>query len=189
MTAVRFVSRPSFGDMVRFTFDQALRSLGSQAIHGFGWGVAAFGLLVGAPADIWLPPALLGVVFGSGAFGLLFAWWTYGRHPERLVETVTVDERGLHIEAPDSETRQAWSVFREARETPDVFMLLSLRAPSQVLGKRGVSEAALEAFRGFLRDAHLLRQRPSHLPAIAGFVVGAALAISLPFVFGYARVG
>jgi hypothetical protein len=187
MTPVRFVSRPAFGDLVRTTLDQTVRSLGAQAIHGFGWGVAAFGLLVGAPADIWAPPALLAVVFGSGVMSVLFQWWVYGRHPERLVETVTADEHGLVIEAPNSQVRQAWSVYREARETRDVFMLTSVRTMSQVFGKRGVSDAALEVFRGFLRGAGILRERRTRTRGIVGFVCGALLAV-LPFFLGFGMV-
>jgi hypothetical protein len=189
MTEVRFVSRPQLSDMRRFTFRQAFESLGAQAVHGFGWGVAIFGLLVGVPADIWLPPALLGVVFGSGLFSLVFQWWMYGRNPDRLVETVIADERGLLIEGPDSQVRQAWSIFRDARETDDLFMLSSVRSMSQVLGKRAVGAADLEAFRGLLRGAGLLRDQRSSIRGIVGFLLGAAIAIGMPFVFGMARLG
>jgi len=189
MTAIRFVSRPSFGDLARVTLEQAFRSMGAQAVHGFGWGVAAFGLLVGVPADVWIPPALLGVLFGTGLFSLFFQWWIHGRHSERLVETVTADEAGIVIEAPESQVRQAWTVYRDARETRDVFILSSIRTMGQVLAKRGVSEAALEEFRSLLRAANLLRKPQTGTRAIVGFIGGALIALSLPFVAGIASFG
>ena len=189
MTAIRFVSRPSFGDLARVSFAQAFRSMGAQALHGFGWGVAAFGVLVGIPADVWVPPAVLGVLWGTGLFGVFFQWWTFGRHPERLVETVTADESGIVIEARDSQVRQAWKVYREANETRDVFILSSLRTMGQVLAKRGVSEAALDEFRDLLRAAGLLRAPARAIRAVVGFVAGALTALSLPFVAGIASFG
>jgi hypothetical protein len=187
VTQVRFVSRPGFGEVRRFTLEQSFRSLSTQAVHGFGWGVAAFGLIAGAPVDIWLPPAVIGVFFGIGLFSLLVQWWIYGRHPERLVETITADERGLLIEGPESQIRQAWSLFRDAHETRDVFMLTAVRTMSQFLGKRGASESELEAFRGYLRGAGLLRSRQTWARGIAGFGIGFILALGLPFAFGIAR--
>jgi hypothetical protein len=186
---LRFVSRPTFGDVVGLTFDRSFRSLGAQALHGFGWGVAAFGVLFRLPADIWLPPAVLGFAWGTGLMSALFQWWIYGRHPERLVETVTADEQGLAIEAPDSQSRSAWRMYREAHESRDAFVLISIRTMSQVLGKRGVSDAALEEFRGFLRRTGLLRERRPATRGIAGFVLGFGVALCLPFVAGFARVG
>ncbi len=188
MTAIRFVSRPTVRDMIGLTFDQTLRSLGAQAIHGFGWGVAAFGILGGAPLDIWLPPALIGVLFGSGLFALLFVWWTYGRSPETLVETVTADGGGILIEAPRSQVRQAWGAFREARETTGVFLLSTPARPSQILGKRGVSEEALQGFRALLRAERLLRDDPTPTRGIVGFLGGAAIAIVMPLALAAAGV-
>lgn len=190
MTGISFVSRPSFGDLARASFAQAFRSIGAQALHGFGWGAAAFGVGLGIAADVWVPPAVLGILWGSGTFGVLFQWWTYGRHPERLIETVTADETGIAVEGRLSQTRHAWSVYREARETRDVFTLSSLRAMGQVLAKRGVSDAALAEFRALLRAAGLLREpRTRRIAPFAGFVGGAALAFSLPFVAGVATLG
>jgi YcxB-like protein len=189
MTSLRFVSQPTFGDVVRVGFDRAFRSLGAQALHGFGWGVAAFGVLFGIPADIWLPPALLAVLFGTGLLSLVFQWWIYGRHPERLVETVTTDESGLMIEAPDSQLRHAWRMYRDAEESKDAFVLFAVRTMPQVFGKRGVSDAALEEFRGFLRGAGLLRERRTAVRGIAGFLLGFCIALGLPFVAGFVRIG
>lgn len=189
MTPLRFVSRPSFGDVVRVGLDRAFRSLGAQAIHGFGWGVAAFGLLFRIPVDIWAPPALLAVVFGTGLLSLVFQWWMYGRHPERLVETITADEAGLLIQAPNSELRQAWRLYRDAEESDDAFVLFAVRTMPQVFGKRGVSDAALEEFRGFLRRAGLLRERRTAVRGVAGFLFGFCIALGLPFVAGFVKVG
>jgi hypothetical protein len=188
MTAIRFVSRPRFGDLVRLTVEQTFRSVGAQAVHGFGWGVAGFGLVYGIPADVWGPPALLAVVFGTGLYGVVFQWLIFGRRPERLTETVTADEQGIVIEGPDNHVRHPWSMYREARETPSLFILGAVRTLSQVLAKRGVSEAALEEFRGFLRTAGLLRERPGPARGILGFVVGALIALALPFVAGIATI-
>jgi hypothetical protein len=189
VTAIRFVSRPTFRDIIGLTVDQTFRSLGAQAVHGFGWGVAAFGIVAGAPLEIWLPPALIGVLFGSGSFALLFVWWTYGRSPESLVETVTAGGGGILIEAPSRQVRQAWGAFREARETATAFLLSAPARPSQVLGKRGVSEEALQGFRALLQAARLLRDDPIPTRGIVGFVGGAAIAIVMPFALGAAGVG
>jgi hypothetical protein len=189
MTAIQFVSRPTFRDLARITVEQSFRSMGAQAIHGFGWGVAGFGLVIGIPADTWLPPALIGVLVGTGLLGVFMQWWLYGRHPDRLVETVSADDAGIVIQAPGTEIHHAWRVFRDARETPAAFVLSSTRAMGQVLAKRGVSEPALEQFRSRLRSAGLLRPAAAPSRAVVGFVLGVAAAVSLPFVAGIVRVG
>ena len=188
MTAIRFVSRPTFGDLVRLTVEQTFRSLGAQAVHGFGWGVAAFGLVFGIPTDIWAPPALLAVVFGTGLYGLVFQWLIFGRRPERLTESVTADEQGIVIEGPDNHVRHPWSMYRDARETRHLFILGAVRTLSQVLAKRGVSEAALEEFRGFLRAAGLLRAGSGPARGPLGFALGVLIALALPFVAGIATI-
>ena len=102
---------------------------------------------------------------------------------------MTADEAGIVIEAPQTQVRHAWKVYRDARETPDVFILSSVRTTNQVLAKRGVSEAALEEFRGLLRAARLLREPTTPARPILGFIGGALVALSLPFITGIASLG
>ena len=187
MTQVRFVSRPTFGDVVRVSIEQTFQSLGAQAVHGFGWGVAIFGLLAGAPPDIWVPPALIGVVMGSGLLFVAFQWWIYGRRPERLVETVTADQDAILIETAETQSRQRWAGYRDAQESSTAFLLVGRRALSQVLAKRDVSDAALEEFRALLRGAGLLREGGQSVRGVVGFVAGAAIAIAMPFLLGLVR--
>lgn len=189
MTAVRFVSRISFGDIAESLFAITTRSTGVQAVMGFMVGLGVIGLLAGAPLDVWLPPVLIGLAVGTGVVFAPFAWWSLRKRKDLLTETVEADGSGLTIESPGTHIRQEWTVYREARETGRLFILTSGGTAAQMFSKHGVSQSDVEAFRSILRQTGLLRERPAaqRFRAWLGFAAGAVAAIVFLVVIGGVR--
>jgi hypothetical protein len=101
---------------------------------------------------------VLGLTLLTGLFGIPFIWYSIRQRRDLVLAPVQfeVDEAGLSMASSVASSRQEWSVYRRADETSRAFFLQLGTGAAVLVPKRGLSDAAIDAFRERLERVGLL---------------------------------
>lgn len=182
---VEFDNRIGFLDVVDLAFTRATLSPGAQLFAGFFMALGLLAVLGGTPPGVWVPLLIVGLFVGTGIIFLPFSWFTYLAVPELMNEKVEADPSGMRIHVLERIVVHPWTVYKFAIETPRLFILRSRVVPSQIFATRGLSAPQVGAFRAILQEVGLLTETADQQrrKAWIGFIVGAVVAVLLPFLF------
>ena len=178
---LRFTTQPTSSDFVANAAAMMRRSAVTLVIGAFATTVAAITLYLGDLVGLFLLVAGLSML--TGLFMVPFVWFAIRQRRDLVLASVDVeaDADGLTMTTARASSRQAWSVYRDVRETSRAFLLNTGAGAAILLAKRGMDADQVSAFRDLLARVGLIRPQSTFdrvRPAL-WVALGAILGVSL----------
>ena len=178
---LRFTTQPTSSDFVANAAAMMRRSAVTLVTGAFATTVAAITLYLGDLVGVFLLVAGLSML--TGLLMVPFVWFAIRQRRDLVLASVDVeaDADGLTMTTARASSRQAWSVYRDVRETSRAFMLNTGTGAAILLAKRGMDADQVRAFRELLARVGLIRPRSAFdrvRPAL-WVALGAVLGIGL----------
>ncbi len=186
---VSFTVLPTQGDVIRNAMAASRGSTSTVAVGTFAATVGVVTLVLATDLPLaWAPPLVFGLAMLTGTFTVPFVWWTIRRRRDLILAPmeVTADAEGVELTSAVASGRQAWSIFRRARELPSAFLFETGTSLAMSIPTSGAPPAELEAFRVLLADVGLLRStdggdlRQTLIGTAIG-LVAAIVALAVPY--------
>ncbi len=153
---VRFTSTPAIGDIAWNAAAVVRNSASSLVMGAFMTTIAVVSIWFGDYVSLWL--LVFGLSLLTGLFVAPFVWWSVRQRRDLALATVEIDAGadGISMTSNQASSRQDWSFYRQARETPRAFML-DMGTMTVFLTKRGIDPVDVDGFRSLLRRVGLLK--------------------------------
>jgi len=183
--AVEFTGAPTMGDVFGHGVESDRQSVGAMATGGFISAMNAVDLWNGIPFNpLWVA---VGIAFLLGIGGGMVAIAMHLLRRQGGPVTYRADADGLTISIGGRSKHQAWSVFRQVRESSNALTLDAGNFNWTLIGTRGVADDVIDRLRAILRDASLVtakRRGFGESVLVRGTGIGVALALVFQWTVG-----
>jgi len=117
-SSVTITFAPTIAELINASAALSRTGMFVNAFGGYTAAFAVYALVNGAPIPLLLPPVIFATACLTGYFTAPFIWFVAVRRRDLVLAptTLTFDADGIQARTPTASGRQAWSVYRSARD-------------------------------------------------------------------------